>query len=99
MINSPLITDLVRKGDIHEIKEIMKKSREIGMQTFDQALYELYNEGLITQEDALKHADSANDLRLMIKLQSGSEMDFDGDDEDEDTVLFLREDDKKSTFF
>lgn len=69
------------------------------MQTFDQALYELYNEGLITQEDALKHADSANDLRLMIKLQSGSEMDFDGDDEDEDTVLFLREDDKKSTFF
>lgn len=99
LINSPLITDLVRKGDIHEIKEIMKKSREIGMQTFDQALYELYNEGLITQEDALKHADSANDLRLMIKLQSGSEMDFDGDDEDEDTVLFLREDDKKSTFF
>ena len=99
LINSPLITDLVRKGDIHEIKEIMKKSREIGMQTFDQALYELYNEGLITQEDALKHADSANDLRLMIKLQSGGEMDFDGDDEDEDTVLFLREDDKKSTFF
>lgn len=99
LINSPLITDLVRKGDIHEIKEIMKKSREIGMQTFDQALYELYNEGLITQEDALKHADSANDLRLMIKLHSGGEMDFDGDDEDEDTVLFLREDDKKSTFF
>ena len=95
LINSPLISDLIRKGEIHEIKEIMKKSREIGMQTFDQALYELYNEGLITQEDALKHADSANDLRLMIKLHSQSlETDFDEGDDDE---LILLKDEKKES--
>lgn len=70
LINSPLIGDLIKKGEVHEIKEIMSKSRELGMQTFDQALYEMYNERLISYEDALKHADSKNDLRLMIKLHS-----------------------------
>ncbi len=68
MLNSPLISDLIFKGDVHEIKEIMKKSRELGMQTFDQALFDLYEDGKITYEDALRNADSVNDLRLSIKL-------------------------------
>ena len=70
MLNSPLISDLIFKGEVHEIKEIMKKSRELGMQTFDQALFELYEEGRISYEDSLRNADSVNDLRLMIKLHS-----------------------------
>ncbi|GAB3547937.1 PilT/PilU family type 4a pilus ATPase [Noviherbaspirillum agri] len=70
MLNSPLISDLIFKGEVHEIKEIMKKSREIGMQTFDQALFDLYDAGKISYEDALRNADSINDLRLAIKLQS-----------------------------
>src|SRR2546430_949129 len=68
MLNSPLISDLVFKGDVSGIKEIMKKSRELGMQTFDQALFDLYEAGLISYEDALRNADSLNDLRLEIKL-------------------------------
>ena len=68
LINSPLISDLIFKGHVHEIKEIMAKSRELGMQTFDQALFDLYEAGLITYEDALRNADSLNDLRLQIKL-------------------------------
>ena len=68
LINTPLAQDLIRKGEVAELKELMKKSTEHGMQTFDQALYELYKTGEITYEDALSHADSANDLRLMIKL-------------------------------
>jgi twitching motility protein PilU len=70
MLNSPLISDLIFKGEVHEIKEIMKKSRELGMQTFDQSLFQLYEEGLISYEDALRNADSLNDLRLRIKLES-----------------------------
>ena len=70
MLNSPLIADLIFKGEVHEIKEIMKKSRELGMQTFDQALFDLYEEGKISYEDALRSADSVNDLRLAIKLNS-----------------------------
>ena len=70
MLNSPLISDLIFNGEVHEIKEIMKKSRELGMQTFDQALFELYEDGRISYEDALRNADSVNDLRLMIKLHS-----------------------------
>jgi twitching motility protein PilU len=69
MLNSPLISDLIFKGNVHEIKEIMKKSRELGMQTFDQALFDLHERDLITYEDALRNADSVNDLRLTIKLQ------------------------------
>ena len=68
MLNSPLIADLIFKGEVHEIKEIMKKSRELGMQTFDQALFDLYESGKISYEDALRNADSVNDLRLNIKL-------------------------------
>ncbi|MFB2577728.1 MULTISPECIES: PilT/PilU family type 4a pilus ATPase [unclassified Acinetobacter] len=68
MINSPLMQDYIRKGEIHELKELMKRSRELGMQTFDQALFDLYKAGEITYENALKHSDSPNDLRLQIKL-------------------------------
>ena len=70
LINTPLAGDLIRKGEVHKLKELMTRSTEHGMQTFDQALFELYNEGLITYEDAMLHADSKNDLRLLIKLQS-----------------------------
>jgi len=70
MLNSPLIADLIFKGQVHEIKELMKRSRELGMQTFDQALFDLYEAGAITYEDALRNADSVNDLRLAIKLES-----------------------------
>jgi twitching motility protein PilU len=61
---------LIFKGDVHEIKQIMAKSRELGMQTFDQHLFQLYEAGLIGYEDALRNADSVNELRLMIKLNS-----------------------------
>jgi twitching motility protein PilU len=68
LLNSPLIADLIFKGQVHEIKELMGKSRELGMQTFDQALFDLYEAGMISYEDALRNADSLNDLRLKIKL-------------------------------
>ncbi len=70
MLNTPLVSDLIFKGEVSEIKEIMKKSRNLGMQTFDQALYDMYENNLITYEDALRNADSLNDLRLQIKLNS-----------------------------
>ena len=73
LLNSPLISDLIFKGEVHEIKEIMKKSRELGMQTFDQALFDLYEGGKISYEDAIRNADSMNELRLQIKLH-GQEM-------------------------
>jgi twitching motility protein PilU len=69
MLNSPLISDLIFKGEVHEIKEVMKKSRELGMQTFDQSLFDLYEAGRIGYEDALRFADSTNEVRLNIKLQ------------------------------
>lgn len=71
LLNSPLIADLIARGEMGEIKAVMSKSRELGMQTFDQALYDMYQRGQITYADALHHADSPNDLRLMIKLRSG----------------------------
>jgi twitching motility protein PilU len=70
MLNSPLISDLIFKGDVSEIKEIMKKSRNMGMQTFDQALFDAFEGNHILYEDALRNADSVNDLRLQIKLYS-----------------------------
>jgi len=77
LLNSPLISDLIGKGDIHEIKEIMKKSRELGMQTFDQALFDLHEEDRISYEDALRFADSMNEVRLMIKLHGKETADKD----------------------
>ncbi|MCK9987005.1 MAG: twitching motility protein PilU [Azoarcus sp.] len=70
LLNSPLISDLIFKGEVPGIKEVMKRSRELGMQTFDQALFDLYEEERISYEDALRNADSVNDLRLQIKLNS-----------------------------
>ncbi len=69
LLNTPLAADLISKGDVRKLKDLMKRSSEQGMQTFDQALYTLYTRGEITYEDAIAHADSANDLRLMIKLE------------------------------
>ncbi|HUK05600.1 MAG TPA: PilT/PilU family type 4a pilus ATPase [Burkholderiales bacterium] len=77
LLNSPLISDLIFKGEIHEIKEIMKKSRELGMQTFDQALFDLYEQGRISYEDALRFADSTNEVRLNIKLHGKESKDKD----------------------
>jgi twitching motility protein PilU len=70
LLNSPLISDLIFKGEVTEIKEIMKRSREQGMQTFDQSLFDLYESHMITYQDAIRNADSVNDLRLQIKLNS-----------------------------
>jgi twitching motility protein PilU len=73
MLNSPLIQDLIFKGDVAKIKEVMSRSTRLGMKTFDQALYELYETGLISYEDALRNADSKNELRLRVKLESKRE--------------------------
>lgn len=77
LINTPLISDLIFKGQVHEIKEVMKKSREHGMQTFDQALFELYEAGRISYEDALRNADSVNELRLAVKLHGKESKELD----------------------
>jgi twitching motility protein PilU len=100
LINTPLAQDLIRKGEVHQLKDLMSKSAELGMQTFDQALYELYKVGEITYEDALAHADSANDLRLMIKLGDDADPDklnaiagdlsLEGDDENDPGQTFGR---------
>lgn len=78
LINTPLVSDMIRKGDVHNLKEQMTKSREQGMQTYDQALFDLYKAGQITYEDALVHADSANDLRLLIKLNKDDKISASG---------------------
>jgi len=70
LLNTPLVSDQIRKGQVKLLKEVMKRSSQHGMQTFDQGLFHLYREGKISQQDALRHADSANDLRLMIKLEA-----------------------------
>ncbi len=93
MLNTPLAQDLLRKGQVHELKELMKKSTDLGMQTFDQALYELYDRGEITYEDALSYADSPNDLRLIIKLKSETDSEYLSHAADE---LTIQEDEKDS---
>ncbi|NVK39680.1 MAG: PilT/PilU family type 4a pilus ATPase [Oceanospirillaceae bacterium] len=92
MINTPLIQDLIRKAEVHEIKDVIKKSTNLGMQTFDQALFELYKQGVITYDVALAHADSANDLRLMIKLSAETNPDLAAPPED-NSFLLQEEDD------
>jgi len=74
MLHSPLIADLIFKGEVAQIKEVMAKSNRLGMKTFDQALFELYESGMISYEDALRNADSKNEVRLRIKLESKREM-------------------------
>ena len=70
MLNTPLVSDVILKGNFHELKEIMTKSRELGMQTFDQALFDLYDDGSISYDEAIRNADSMNEIRLKIKLNS-----------------------------
>ncbi|WP_057832084.1 PilT/PilU family type 4a pilus ATPase [Colwellia sp. TT2012] len=73
LLNSPYVSELIKKGDVSSIKEVMEKSNELGMKTFDQALFSHYHQGMITYADAIHHADSPNDLRLMIKLRSNEQ--------------------------
>jgi len=80
LLGTPLVSDLIRKGEVHKLKELMQNSRELGMRTFDQALFDLYTEGKISYDDAINSADSKNEVRLMIKL--GSPTDFSAADED-----------------
>ena len=89
MLKTPLVSELIFKGETGEIKEIMKKSREFGMQTFDQALEDLYNDGKISYEEALRNADSVNDLRLSIKLKGNA---GDGNQNDPLSSLNLMDD-------
>lgn len=74
MLNTPLVADIILKGNMHELKALMTKSKELGMQTFDQALFDLYDEGAISYDEAIRNADSANELRLQIKLKSKRSM-------------------------
>ena len=73
LLGTPLMSDYIREGDIHKLKDLMKESTELGMKTFDQALFELYQEGEISYEDALRYADSQNEVRLKIKLAQGGD--------------------------
>jgi len=70
MLNSPLIQDLIFKGEVAKIKEVMSRSNRLGMKTFDQCLFEMYELGFISYEDAMRNADSKNELRLRVKLES-----------------------------
>lgn len=96
LLNTPLAQDLIRKGQVADLKGLMKKSTEVGMQTFDQALFELYDAGEITYEDALTYADSPNDLRLLIKLASETDADYLSNAADELTIK--RDDDDRTRF-
>lgn len=75
MLNSPLISDIMRKGEVHRLKETMSRSRELGMATFDQSLFELYQQGIIGFDEALAYADSSNEVRMMIKMATGGNFD------------------------
>jgi len=97
MLNTPLVADYIRKGEVHLIKDLMAKSTELGMQTLDQSLFKSYVDGLISEEDAIRYADSANEVRLKIKMHEkgrvGSEGGLDltyGDEEDEGTFFTRR---------
>jgi twitching motility protein PilU len=94
LVNTPLAKDYIRKGEVNKLKELMKDSREQGMQTFDQALYDLYVAGKISYDDALNSADSRNEVRLMIKLGADSSGTF-----DDNSMVLTETDDDKSTIF
>lgn len=89
LVNTPHVSELIRKGEIHKIKDVMKRSNELGMQTFDQHLYRLYKAGRIAYEDAVRYADSANEVRLMIKLDSAEQEPF--ADSDSGTIMSIEE--------
>jgi twitching motility protein PilU len=95
MLNSPLIQDLIFKGEVVQIKEVMSRSTRLGMKTFDQALFELYEAAYISYEDALRNADSKNELRLRIKLESKREMKSDLDAAQSLRIMDERDDDAK----
>ncbi len=97
LINTPLVSDLIRKGEVHKLKELMIRSTELGMQTFDQALFRLYNDGVVTYEDAIAAADSKNDLRLMIKLQSETDPNYLSNAADD--FILKEEDSERSRLF
>ena len=99
LLNSPLISDLILKGEVHEIKAIMAKSNELGMKTFDQALFDLYEADLITFEDALRNADSMNELRLKIKLEGKAAKDKDSMEGLDHLSLHEDEDEKPGGMF
>jgi twitching motility protein PilU len=80
MLNTPLVSDIIRKGEVHRLKEVMRTGKEQGMQTFDQALLDLYMSGKISYDDALNSADSKNEVRLAIKLASEASNSFSSDD-------------------
>jgi len=89
MLNTPLASDFIRKGDIHKLKELMKNSTEQGMQTFDQALYKFYASGDISYENALAYADSSNEIRLMIKLGDAGAKSTSNDDDNDDGMELI----------
>jgi len=90
LLNSPLMSELIKKGDIHEMKELVKKSREQGMITFDHAIFEMIKSGEVTEKEGMRNADSVNDLRLALKLAEGG---ADPDAEDESGLSLKDEDD------
>jgi len=94
MLNSPLIADLIFKGEVGQIKEIMAKSTRLGMQTFDQSLFALYDDGTISYEEAMRNADSKNELRLRIKLESKRESS--NDDRQSESLKIMEEDSAQS---
>ena len=90
LLNTPLIADLIFKGEVSHIKEIMAKSTRLGMQTFDQALFLLYEDGVISYEEAMRNADSKNELRLRVKLES--KRDTSANDQQTESLRILEED-------
>ncbi|MEP1471270.1 MAG: PilT/PilU family type 4a pilus ATPase [Halieaceae bacterium] len=94
LLNSPLIADYIRKGEVHLIKEVMTKSTELGMQTLDQSLFKAYADGTISSEDAVRYADSGNDVRLMIKMHEKGKHAF-----DDGLGLTVNDEDERGKFF
>jgi len=93
LLNSPLMSELIKKGDIHEMKELVKKSREQGMITFDHAIYEMIKSGEVTEEEGMRNADSVNDLRLALKLAEGGGSLEDDEEGDKDGLSLKDADD------
>lgn len=94
LLNSPLIADYIRKGEVHLIKDVMTKSTELGMQTLDQSLFKAYADGTISSEDAVRYADSGNDVRLMIKMHEKGKHAF-----DDGLGLTVNDEDERGKFF
>ena len=99
LLGTPRICDLIKQGKVLEIKEVMEKSEQQGMKTFDSALYDLYKAGRISYEECLKNADSKNNVRLRIQLSGDKKVDEDMDEEDSPFALVGKDDDKKRRLF